>query len=329
MQESNDIQNETESCTQGHELFEESKELGEDIQGSLTKTIPTLETTITVNIEQDCFVEKDSLDGSPHSRRSFTQEEDDSGISIVDENDIVHESSMSNSGHFEVKKELEKKNEDSLLEMDKSAQNSEKMTCEDPEPELKYQTKSNECEVRCVKSNDPESKYTKSNCYENEESTTGWQTRQKRMSKKRHDRGSERMGYRNDTNSTERLNHKDSMPRRSASKNKERNLGRSDKADTYSKVVERHVEDKYKEKNAWSNRWAEDNEVYESPKRSGRRGGQAGKKSDNTKYTRNGGNKEKYSDFEKLENQTQNTKPQPQPNVFTYRDALLKPESKG
>ena len=335
LKESDNIQNE---LCKGHE-GEESKELVDDFHRASTENVPSLASEITVNIEQDCFVEKDSLDGSPNSRRSFTQEEDDSGISIVDENDIPHESSMSNNGHFEAKKEfqVEKKNEDTIGEMKCAESNSiqrtnSEKTMYNSENEIKYQSKSSECEVKYLKPNGLELKYTKSNYYESEDTSVGWQTRQKRMSKKRHDRGSERMSYYNDTNSSEshnRSNHKESTPRRSTSKSKDRNLGRTDKTDSYSKVAERHVEERYKEKNAWNNRRSEDSDVHESFKRSGRRGGQAGKKSDN-KYTKNGGNREKYSEFEKHENETaQNTKQQLQPSVFTYRDALLKAESKG
>ncbi|CAB3983962.1 Hypothetical predicted protein [Paramuricea clavata] len=322
LQESENIQNENELGKEDGEFFEayeveDSEGRENDVRSSLEKNGSTL--------ERDS-AEKDSLDGSPHSRRSFTQEEDDSGISTVDENDIVQEATMTNGGHFEAKKEqIENKTEGSFVEMNHSGNSptqrasAKKKTC-NSEPELKRFT--NESDIKYTQSNESEMKYTKSNCYESEETSIGWQTRHKRMSKRRYDRESERMGYYNDTTENHRSNHKESTPRRSASKNKDRNQGKLDRSETYSKVADRHVEERSKEKNAWGNRRGEDSEIHESPKRSSRRGGQAGKKSD-SKYTRNG-NKEKYSDLEKHENQVQNTKPQLQASVFSYRDALLK-----
>ncbi len=330
MKEGESAQNRNEFEKDGDGLFEaceveENEELEKDVRSGSKKNSSNLEAAITVSLERDCLAEKDSLDGSPNSRRSFTQEEDDSGISIVDENDIVHESSITNGGHFETKNEfqVEKKNEESLVETNhsvgSSAQrtHSEKTTC-NSEPELKY-TKSHESEI----------KYTKSNSYESEDTSIGWQTRHKRMSKKRHDREPERMSHHSDTNSTESHgpNHKESTPRRSGSKNKERHQGKTEKADSYSKVAERHTEDRCKEKNAWSSRRAEDSENYETPRRSSRRGGQTGKKTDG-RHAKNGSNKERYSDVGKHENQLQNTKPQLQASVFSYRDALLKDGSK-
>ena len=283
----------------------------------------TSETSIAVNLERDCLVEKDSLDGSPHSRRSFTQEEDDSGISIVDENDIVQESSM-NGGNFEAKKYYEKRNEEKSVEINNTASTQrtylEKKAC-NSEPGIKY-SKSNGSELI----NQSEIKHTKPNWCDGEDTSIGWQTRQKRMSKKRHDKEFERTGYYNDSNFTDsyKSNHKESTPRRSASRNKDRSKTEN-KAESYSKTAEPYPEDRYKEKNAWTGRRGEDSDIHESPRRSGRRGGQAGKKSEN-KYTKN---KEKNSD-DKHQNAVQHAKPQQQqPTVFSYRDALLKDDSKG
>ena len=273
------------------------------------------------NLERDCAVEKDSLDGSPHSRRSFTQEEDDSGISIVDEND-VQESSM-NSGHYEARKSAE-----TSQTAPTQRTNSEKKLC-NFEAGIKYTTKSSGSELMHTQTNQPEMRYTKPNWGDGEDTSIGWQTRQKRMSKKRYDKEFERTGYYNENNFTDghKSNHRESMPRRSTSRNKDRGKTENNKAVSYnSKLLERYPEDSHKEKNMWTSRRGEDREVYESPRRSNRRGAQAGKKSD-SKYTKN---KEKNSDGgDKQQNQLQSTKPQHQPTVFSYRDALLKDDSKG
>lgn len=327
--------NESVKHNQGAENEELSKcEVGEgneDVEGAeiaVRSTVTRGSNDITENV--DFSVEKDSLDGSPHSRRSFTQEEDDSGISLVDENDIVQESSLSNVGHFEGKKEhqVEKNGEEISYTSDvRSTErtNSEKMCdskAECNEFGLTF-SEPNESEPNCSKSSESRGNLSASSGFESNRSIE-WQTRHKRASKK--NREFEKTGYcHQGTNSSERSS-SDKEPRRSGLKSK----GSQGRTESYSKVADKNAEDRHhKERNFCGNSWAEDVEIRGSPKRSGRRAALAGKKSDN-KYTKNG-SKEKHSDLEKHHAKVQSAKVNllQQPSVFSYRDALLKAGSKG
>ena len=305
-----------------------------------------LETDVKVNLERENS-EKDSLDGSPRSRRSFIQqEEDDSGISMVDENDILQEATITNSHHFEAKKECkfqvenDKKDDNKLLEGSHSgtrnkrtetSPQAEKKTF-NSEPELK-DTKPNQ---NYGKLNQPDGKYTrssgeheikykKSSNFESEQdSSIGWQTSHKRMSRKRQGKEYERMQYVDDSNCTEsRVNPRETTSRRSTARNK----GRLEKADEYSKTAERHSNERGREKGAWTNKRGDESDSHESPKRSARRGALPSRKSE-SKYTKSTG-REKYGEKNagKTDSAVQNAKPPA--NVFSYRDALLKAGSKG
>ncbi|XP_028400525.1 uncharacterized protein LOC114523710 isoform X2 [Dendronephthya gigantea] len=336
-----------EKSKENEELFEPKQnnhQVGKGPEVIPEKDGLDLDPDVKVNLERGSS-EKDSLDGSPHSRRSFIQEEDDSGISMVDESDIVQEATMTNGHHFEAKKECkfqvenDKKDVNELLEgSHDDAQNkrtdtstrAEKKTC-NSEPESK-DTKSNqnygklnEADGKYTRSNEEqEMKCKKSNSFENEQdSTVGWQTSHKRMSRKRQEKEYERMQYGNDNNCTEnRVNPRETTSRRSSGKNK----GRLEKSDEYSRTADKHSDDRGREKGAWTSKRGDENDFHESPKRSGRRGPLASRKSE-SKYAKNAGrerNGDKHTG--KTESGAQNAKPAP--SVFSYRDALLKVGSK-
>lgn len=261
--------------------------------------------------------EKDSLDGSPSSRNSFVQEEEDSGISTVEENDISRDSPIAMNDHDSGDGKMEDKSNQRVYS--KSPTISEKRTCSSP----------------------PEPKFACSNFHDTEEAGVGWQTRYKRIGRKPNLKNDRRSNF-CDKESYGQNGRNDSQdaPQRSfrGAKIRERNTTKVEKikrnGNRYPDDLERN-----REINGWTNKKSEDDELFEPSsatymKRPSRRGGSlpyGGKKTEG-RWAKNS-SREKYGEAESGRqehalgyNSSSGTS---QSSVFSYRDALLKASSKG
>lgn len=263
--------------------------------------------------------EKDSLDGSPSSRNSFVQEEEDSGISTVEENDISQDSLIAMDDHDGCG-DGKLKDKSSQRVYPKSPTTSEKRTCSSP----------------------PEPKFACSNFHDTEEAGVGWQTRYKRIGRKpnlKNDRRSNTC----DKESYGQNGRNDSrdVPQRvfRGGKIKERNITKVEK---FKRNGNRYPDDSERNRdiNGWTNKKSEDDEIFEHSsaaymKRPSRRGGSLpyGGKKNEGRWPKNS-SREKHSEAESTGSRQEhalghNSSGTSQSSVFSYRDALLKANSKG
>ena len=266
--------------------------------------------------------EMKSLDGSPSIRSNFLQEDDDSGISMVQENDVNHDSKTifndknSRDGKVEHRSNLKVHSEN-------------------------YTQRPGTISEKRNRPSQSESKYSYSNFREAEDSI-GWQTRYKRIGRKRNEKDFERRLNFNDTDGygqIERSSNQDfSRKALREGRNKDKNI-RMEKIKSLNKTGEKLTDghEKGRDNSICGSRKNEDSEINELTslpvsKWTGRRGGSSpnGVKKMEGRWTKNSF-KDNYSETENREELTLRNSPSAtmQPNGFSYRDALLKEGAKG
>lgn len=267
-----------------HEAFKEN-----EVELIIEQDVLTLESA--TNSEQES-TDKDSFDESQQSPQSCTQEEDDSGISLVDENDIVQDTTsrmVESMVNTDIKHGTDcdtniSSNQKSIVEV--QFQCSEASNLE--------QNSSFDQELQSTKALTNPQK----NSLECEENLIGWQTRHKRTSKKRSDQ--------------DRTN--DHKPKVTEILSKEgdslhRNLSTKSGFSKDKKSIQKSINNQQKS-----------NSVNQQESAGKRRRGHTGKKTDSRHMK---SHKERHMMSEK-QNDSNVQKNKSQQSKFSYRDALLK-----